>query len=164
MAKFCEIKATDAKKDAIPWGTLYYEASEDKQIQYVAWKDNALVLFITIVEGELDLVEKERKRPLETSSSAKTVRVPFGDNPTALLEIPVLDDKYNHQMGAIDQRNQLKAGYTFQEIHRRGSHHSLITWLLEIALVNSYLLSYYSPVSKKEKFTDHKAFKEAIIA
>lgn len=58
LAKFAEMKAKDAKKDEIPWGTLFYEASEDEKIQFVAWKDNALVLFMTTVEGELDLVEK----------------------------------------------------------------------------------------------------------
>jgi len=79
------------------------------------------------VEGELKLVERQRKRPSETSSSAKTARQPFGDDPTAILKIPVLDNKYNHQMGAIDRGNQLKAGYSFQELHRRGGHHSLIT-------------------------------------
>jgi hypothetical protein len=68
----------------------------------MAWKDNALVLFMTTIEGELDLVERQRKRPSETSTSAKTVRAPFGDNSQALLKIPVLDNKYNYQMGAID--------------------------------------------------------------
>lgn len=48
---------------------------------------------MTTVAGELDLVQKQRKRPSETSTSAKTSRKPFGDNPTALLGIPVLDDK-----------------------------------------------------------------------
>jgi hypothetical protein len=68
---------------------------------------------MTTVKGELDLVEKQRKRPSETLTSAKTARVPFRDNPTALLGIPVLNNKYNHQIGAVDQGNQLKAGYTF---------------------------------------------------
>lgn len=163
LASFAQMKAQDAKKDTIPWGTLHSEPSEDEDIQFVAWKDNALVLFMTTVAGELDLVEKERKRPSETSTSAKTARVPFGNNPTALLGIPVLDEKYNHYMGAIDQGNQLKAGYTFQEIHRRGGHHSLITWLLETAVVNSYLLSFYSLVLEKEKFTNHKAFSKLLL-
>ena len=135
LAKFAEMKAKDAKRDEILQGTLFYEASEDEKIQFVAWKDNVLVLFMTTVEGELDLVEKQRKRPSETSTSAKTARAPFGNNSTALLGIPILGDKYNHHMGAIDQGNQLKAGYTFQEIHRRGGHYSLITWLLETAVV-----------------------------
>jgi hypothetical protein len=57
----------------------------------------------------------------------------------------------------------LKAGYTFQEIHRRGGHHSLITWLLETAVVNFYLLFYSSCILEKEKFTNHKAFRQAIV-
>jgi hypothetical protein len=65
--------------------------SEDGRIQFVAWKDNALVLFMTTVAGELDLVEKQRKRPSETSTSAKTARAPFRDNATAILGIPILN-------------------------------------------------------------------------
>jgi hypothetical protein len=69
----------------------------------MTWKDNILVLFMTTVAGELDLVEKQqRKRPLEISISAKTIRIPFGDNPIALLGIPILDNKYNYHMGIMD--------------------------------------------------------------
>jgi hypothetical protein len=34
---------------------------------------------------------------------------------------------------------------------------------LEIIIVNSYLFSCYSPIPEKEKITNHKAFKQAII-
>ncbi|CZR52909.1 uncharacterized protein PAC_02786 [Phialocephala subalpina] len=135
LEDFCEKKAKDSKKDTIPWGTLYHEPSQDGKIMFIAWKDNALVLFMTNVHGMLEMVESRRKRPSETSTSAKIVRVPFGDKPTAILEIPSLDDKYNHKMGAVDQGNKLKAEYTLQRSHRRGGHHSLITWLLETALL-----------------------------
>ena len=96
LADFCDKKAKDAKKDEILWGTLFHEPSEDGKIQFVAWKDNALVLFITTIEGEFKLVERQRKRPSKTSNSVKTVRQPFGDDPTAILKILVLDNKYNH--------------------------------------------------------------------
>jgi hypothetical protein len=80
----------------------------------------------TTVTGELDLVEKQRKKPLEILTSAKTTRVLFGDNPTVLLNILILDNKYNYQIGTIDQGNQLKTGYIFQEIHRENNYYSLI--------------------------------------
>jgi hypothetical protein len=60
---------------------------------------------MTTVAREFDLVEKQRKRSSETSTSAKTAKAPFGNNPTALLGIFVLDDTYNYHMGAIDQGN-----------------------------------------------------------
>jgi hypothetical protein len=82
---------------------------------------------MTIIAGELDLVEKQRKKPSEISISAKTTRVLFGENLIVLLGILILDNKYNHQIGTIDQGNQLKTGYTFQEIHRKDSYYSLIT-------------------------------------
>lgn len=42
-----------------------------------AWKDNALVLFILITDDGEEEVETLRKRPSETSTSAKTARVLF---------------------------------------------------------------------------------------
>jgi len=111
---------------------------------------------MTTMAGELELIQSQRKRTSETSTSAKTSRVPFGDNPTALLGIPILNDKHNHHMGSVDQGNQFKAGYTLQGIHRRGGNHSLITWGIETAITNSYLLSFHSQAPKEERYTDHK--------
>ncbi len=41
-----------------------------------------------------------RKRPKETSSKAKTTRIPFGNQATKILSIPVIADRYNYNMGA----------------------------------------------------------------
>jgi hypothetical protein len=79
---------------------------------FIAWKDNALVLFMTTVSGQLEMVDKLRKRPSETSISAKTTRKPFGDEPRKLLLVPVFDNKYNNKMNPVDQGNQLKTEYT----------------------------------------------------
>jgi hypothetical protein len=67
---------------------------------------------MTTVEGGLDIIESLRKRPSETLTLAKTARVPFGDQPTAVLEIPVFDDKYNHNISAVDKGNKLKVVYS----------------------------------------------------
>jgi Transposase IS4 len=163
LKKFIEIKAKDTKKDEILWGTLYHEPSANSQILFIAWKDNALVLFMTTIKGGLDIIESLRKRPSETSTSAKTARVPFGDQPTAVLEIPAFDDKYNHNISAINKGNKLKAIYNMQYYHRRGGHHSIITWLLETALVNTYLLSFHSLMEDHLKYTIHSSFNQSII-
>jgi hypothetical protein len=118
---------------------------------------------MTIVKEGLDIIESLRKKPSETSTSAKTTRVPFGDQPTAVLEIPAFDDKYNHNIGAIDKGNKLKAVYSMQYYHRRGGHHSIITWLLETTLVNAYLFSFHSPVEGYLKYTIHSSFNQLII-
>ncbi|CZR51599.1 uncharacterized protein PAC_01476 [Phialocephala subalpina] len=157
LKEFIDIKKKDTKKDTIPWGGLFYEPSPNGEIMLIAWKDNALVLFITSVNGELDMVEKERKRPSETSISAKTSRVPFGSNRTAGLDIPIFDDKYNNNMGTADEGNNLKSRYTLQRRYRIGGHQSLITWLLYTELVDSYLLSFHSRA--EDRHQDHREFR-----
>ena len=154
IKKFSKMKEQDKKKDVILWGTLYIEPSVDNLINYIAWKDNALVLFMSTVNDGVEKVEKLRKRPSETSTSAKTARAPFGDHARKLLEIPEFDELYNHEMGAVDEGNKLKRGNTCEMICRRGGYQSLFTWLLDIVLVNSYLLSFHFSVLKTEKFID----------
>jgi hypothetical protein len=77
LKRFCEMKKEDASKDKIPWGTLFIEPFKDNLINFMAWKDNALVLFMSTVDDGSQVIEKLRKRPSETSSSAKILRVPF---------------------------------------------------------------------------------------
>jgi hypothetical protein len=48
-----------------------------------------------------------RKRPKETSSKAKTTQIPFGNQATKVLSIPVITDGYNYHMGAVDEFNHL---------------------------------------------------------
>lgn len=163
LKEYGDMKAQDKKKDEIEWGKLFTAPSPDEDIEFIAWKDNALVLFMTTVADQQSMVEKERKRPSETSTSAKTSRKPFGNSPRKVLPIPVFTENYNHKMNAVDQGNQLKAEYTMQRRHRAGGHHSLITWLMDTALVNSYLLSFHSAVSKEAKYTDHRRFHQDII-
>ena len=102
------MKKEDSQKDKIPWGTLFIEPSEDGLINFIAWKDNALVLFMSTVDDGSQVTQKLRKRPSETSSSAKTSRVPFQGQERALLDIPAFDDSYNHGMGYVDEGNHLK--------------------------------------------------------
>jgi hypothetical protein len=54
-------------------------------------------------------VLRQRKRPKETSSKVKTARVPFGNQATKELSIPVVIDGYNYYMGAVDEFDYLIA-------------------------------------------------------
>lgn len=113
-------------------------------------------------EGK-ELVERLRKRPSETSTSAKTVRKPFGDQAIKKLLIPAFDDNYNHGMGYVDQGNQLKKPNSLSCLCRKGGHQSLTNWELDTVLVNSYKLSFHSKVDKRDKWTDQEKFRTAII-
>ncbi|KAG4432007.1 hypothetical protein IFR05_012513 [Cadophora sp. M221] len=70
----------------------------------------------------LGRVERLRKRPSETSSAAKTARVPFGTYTRAWLEIPEYEHFYNMEMGAVDRGNQLKVADSLEIICRMGGH------------------------------------------
>lgn len=85
-----------------------------KTIIFIAWKDNAFVLMMTIVKGGLEPKQTLRKRPKETSTLAKMSRVLFGDQATKVLPIPEILDKYNHKIEAVNRGNNLRASYTMQ--------------------------------------------------
>ena len=163
LKKFSQMKAEDAKKDEIPWGKLWVAATPDNLINMMAWKDNALVLSMSTASDALNRVKKLRKRPSETSSAAKTARVPFGTHARAWLEIPEYEDLYNLEMGAIDRGNQLKVTDKMEIVCRMGGQQSLVTWTEETALVNAYKLSFHSLVPKQEKWTDQTAFRTEVV-
>ncbi len=50
-----------------------------------------------------------RRRPKETSYKAKTLQVPFGEDLVKELSIPVITDKYNYHMGAVNEFDYLIA-------------------------------------------------------
>ena len=116
------MKKEDASKDKILWGTLFIEPFKDNLINFIAWKDNALVLFISTIDDGSQVIKKLRKRPLKTSSFAKTSRVPFNRQAQALLNILVFDDLYNYKIGYIDKGNHLKATNTYTRQCYKGGH------------------------------------------
>jgi hypothetical protein len=64
---------------------------------------------------------QRRKRPKKTSSKAKTARIPFSKEATKTLLIPVVVDRYNYYIGAVnefDYLNTQNAG--LQYVERRG--------------------------------------------
>jgi hypothetical protein len=113
---------------------------EDSLVCQTAFKDSALALTQSpVLNGEAK-VSCARKRPKETSSKAKTARVPFIDQAKRWLEIPVLYDEYNHNMGAVAERDDMTSRNPRYRPIRRGGHQALEHWLLRVALINSYLL------------------------
>jgi hypothetical protein len=110
----------------------------------VGWKDQAFVLMMSSVLSGDEQVVRLRKRPKETSSKAKTSRVPFGEEAIKELSIPAIADEYNYHMGAVDAFDHLTAQNAGLRPVRRGGHQALEHWLLRIVLVNCYLLALYS--------------------
>jgi hypothetical protein len=149
-ADFVARKQIDKKKDSIPWGTLYSAPTIDNNVLQYAWKDNALVLFLSTTHDSKheQLVIRHRKRPSKTSSSAKTARIPFGSEPSKDLPIPKFVDDYNDHMGQVDQADQLRATNPGLRRVVRGGWHALWNFIFNVTLVNSFLLSDYTKVRR----------------
>ncbi|XMA16261.1 hypothetical protein WAI453_009052 [Rhynchosporium graminicola] len=65
-------------EDVILWGTVYCYTTTDGLVSQVRWKDQAFVIMMsTLFSGREAKTERLRKRLKETSSKAKTSRVPF---------------------------------------------------------------------------------------
>jgi hypothetical protein len=54
-------------------------------------------------------IARLRRRPKETSSKAKTSRVPFRKEPVKELSIPAITDEYNYHIGAVNAFDHLTA-------------------------------------------------------
>jgi hypothetical protein len=163
VSELVEVKKAEKRKDSLPWGTLLEAPTESNKVNQMGWKDNSFVLFQSTVYHGNTTITRSRKRPKLTSSSAKTARAVFGDKPRKDLEIPVFADDYNHIMNGCDRGNQLKSYNPGLRPIRCGGWQSLFHWLLNTVLVNSYLLSFHSDVSKELKFQDQVKFRNALI-
>jgi hypothetical protein len=147
--EFVQKKKLDKAKDLEPWGTLYSAPTIGNDIMQFAWKDNALVLFLsTTSSDEISMVIRNRKRPSTTSTSAKTARKPFGSEPRKDLPIPKFVDDYNHLMNQVDVGDQLRSTNPGNRRNKRGGWHALWNFLFHVTIVNSYLLSGYELASK----------------
>ena len=112
-----------------------------------------------------DTVIRSRNRPSATSTSASITRPVFGPSPRKKLHIPVAIDAYNHYMGGVDIANQYRAAFTTLQHRSNRYWKPLFHWLLDIALVNSYLLAKAIQglvVEKPKLRRHHRRFQEAL--
>jgi hypothetical protein len=72
---------------------------------FITWKDNILVLFMTIIIRQLEIINKLYKKFSEISISAKTISKFFGNKSRKFLLVPVFDNKYNNKINPVDQGN-----------------------------------------------------------
>ena len=112
-----------------------------------------------------DTIIRSRNRPSSTSTSASITRPVFGPSPRKDLPIPVAIDAYNHYMGGVDIANQYRAAFTILQHQSNCYWKPLFHWLLDIALVNSYLLAkaIQGLVIEKPKLRrHHRRFQETL--
>ncbi len=112
-----------------------------------------------------DTVIRSRNRPSSTSTSASITRPVFGPSPRKDLPIPVAIDAYNHYMGGVDIANQYRAAFTTLQHRSNRYWKPLFHWLLDIALVNSYLLAKAIQglvIEKPKLHRHHRRFQETL--
>ena len=154
-------KKLDNKNDSIPWGTKDIRYVADGKVSQLGWKDNVYSLFLSTMEDGTEDIETNCRRPNTSMKHAKLARKAFSDDAVKMLPRPKLTYAYNILMNQVDRGDQRRAAYP---IHQR----QMKTWkamfyeLVNIAVVNSYLLSYHSDVPKKERFTNQLAFRIAL--
>ncbi|KAM4063426.1 hypothetical protein HRG_013949 [Hirsutella rhossiliensis] len=89
---FVEAKKADTKGDCWPWGTLKTAPTPDGQVNQFAWKDNALVLFLSTVYSGEEFEQRIRRRPTTTQPRARPIQHEFGDEPVKELFVPSIDE------------------------------------------------------------------------
>ncbi len=164
IKELLELQKKD-QKDVIPWGETYSMYTPNEEVCQIGWKDQAFVLIMSSFMSGNARIERLRKRPKESSSKAKTARVPFGKESTKVLSIPVVADGYNYHMGAVDEFDHLTAQNAGLRQIERGGHQALEHWLLRMVLINCYLLSLCSNVlgPRSLSFRSQSDFRDQLI-
>jgi hypothetical protein len=161
-----DLKRNDQAKDCVVWGTLFARKHKTKEVMQFAFKDNALVLAMSTHFSGWEISPwRKRKRPAATSTSAKTARIPFGNQPMKMLQIPCLIDRYNNSMNGVDIGDQLRAEFESGRRIRRGGHQALTyLFLLEVVVTNAFLLQREGwPTASNIRCTDQTTFRMALV-
>jgi len=135
----------DAHGKNAEWGDLA-SVSRDT-VLCTRWQDNAGVLVLTTIHDLNDGVVSNRKRPKKGNPAVRQV---FGTDVRKLLTIPLMINDFNNHMGGVDIADQLRS-YYFTQLSGRRSWMPLFHWLLDTALINSYILYRMSNPSAAHK-------------
>jgi len=159
-----DLKKSD-KDDHIPWGETYSMPTLDGKVCHIGWKDQAFVLMMSSVMSGDAKVLSLRKRPKETSSKAKTSRIPFGGASEKELEIPKVANSYNYCMGAVDEFDHLTSQNAGLRHVERGGHQAIEHWLFRGILTNCYLLAKRSdaPLPREVNFRSQQDFRRQLV-
>ncbi|CAG8660293.1 6911_t:CDS:2, partial [Paraglomus brasilianum] len=124
----------------------------------IFWQDNGPVTMLSTIHGLIGEeweVERERRRPRETSTNAAKVRAVFGSESKKKLLIPKVIDDYNHCMNGVDIADQLRSYYNTQQTVRR-NWMPLFFWLLDTAIINTYRIARTLESAKEQKEFRHE--------
>lgn len=108
------------------------------------------MLFMSTVFKGNERIECKRKKPSTDHIRARPIQRFFGDETVKLISIPTVAAEYNNEMNHVDRGDQLRSYHSYDHPVRRGAWQAL-TWhfLLEVILVNSYILQLHGQPSWK---------------
>ena len=99
------------------------------------------MLFLSTVFRGDELIIRKRKRPNTDQARARPIQRFFGDEAIKTFAIPSIAATYNDEMNHVDRGDQLRASRGYSHSIRRGPWQAIAwTFLLDTALINSYLL------------------------
>lgn len=127
----------------------------------MALKDNALVLMATTRYTGEEFKLRIRRRPTTAQPRARPIKRMFGEEAIKVVKLPSFAVDYNDHMGGVDIGDQLKAGLGLDHRNRKGNWRAMAwSFLLETALVNSYLLQRkgqpnWQPINDQKQWREH---------
>ncbi|KNB17655.1 hypothetical protein FOXG_22000 [Fusarium oxysporum f. sp. lycopersici 4287] len=154
-----QIKETGKLPDGKP---LLYN-----KVLQVAWKDSSVVLFLITVHGEapLNRTPKKRKLPAKrgTKAEAQRLKEVFNGDQSRIIPIPSIAAQYNDEMNHVDRGDQIRSYTSYQHRFRRGPWQALLwSFLLDVALVNSFILQKKTRQPHWKPYSTLRAWKECI--
>lgn len=125
----------------IPWNTVSGGgvSGSNGLVLAMQWQDNSHVHLLSTIHDLFERVIRLRKRPRKTSTSGPLIRPAFRDNHTINTPIPALVDDYNFHKGGVDIADQYRS-YFFTQLITRRNWFPLFFFLLDIIIVNSFIL------------------------
>ncbi|EGU86542.1 hypothetical protein FOXB_02940, partial [Fusarium oxysporum f. sp. conglutinans Fo5176] len=163
------IKETGKLPDGTPlvYNEVYLIPTKDKQVLQIAWKDSSVVLFLSTVHsgGPHERTPKERKLPAKRGTKAEAQRLQqvFNGDQSRIIPIPSVAAQCNDEMNHVDRGDQIRSYTTYQHRFRRGPWQALLwSFLLEVALANSFILQKKTRQPRWKPYTTLRAWKEAI--
>ncbi|EXM18013.1 hypothetical protein FOTG_13865 [Fusarium oxysporum f. sp. vasinfectum 25433] len=161
--EFADYKVKDQSgKSGFKFNEIRVVPTPDNQVNQIAWKDNALVLFLSTVFKGDERCERWRKRPSTKKATARPIQRFFGDEASKLISTPTVATTYNDEMNHVDRGDQMRAYQGYDHPIRRGAWQALTwTFLLDVVLVNSYLLQRHGQPNWS-RYTSQKEWRRRI--
>jgi len=110
------------------------------------WQDNRALYFLSTIHSPKERIISERKKPQQSSSNGPAIRRVFGSHERAHVPISAITDDYNHYKVGVDVAD-LYHSYYFTQLKCLRNWPPNFYRLLDISVINSYLILYCLPSS-----------------